>query len=206
MPIMDAFRRRTFESGTRLLFESILIVLSVALGFAVTEWRQNRADRQLVARVLENVRTEVELNLAQIEQQISRHQQMIKEFESADVSDPRKSAWDITLEIMMKMGGGMDTLPLRQGAWNAAVSSGALRLMDYDIAAAMSDIYVGPQESYTITTQQAIPAIFTPDTFRPGSQREALQVIRWLIVEVEGRERFVRDIYKRYLPRLREAG
>jgi len=202
---MDAPPRRRFEPASRLLFEAALIILSVALGFAVTEWRQNRADRELVARVIENVRIEVELNLAQLEQQIVRHQQMIKMFESADVSDSGKSAWDIALEIMMKMGGGMDTLPLRQAAWDAAVSSGALRLMDYDLTAALSDIYVSQHDAYTTTALQSVPAIFTPDTFRPGSQREALLVIRWLIVEMEGRERFVRDIYQRHLPALQAA-
>jgi hypothetical protein len=203
---MDAPPRRWFEPASRLLLEAALIVLSVVLGFAVTEWRQNRADRELVAHVLQNVRTEVELNLAQIEQQLSRHQQMIKMFEAADTSDPEKSAWDVALGIMMKMGGGMDTLPLRQAAWDAAVSSGALRLMDYDLTAVLSEIYVGQHDAYTTTVLQAVPAIFTTDTFRPGSQREALQVIRWLMVEVEGRERFVRDLYKRHLPRLQAQG
>ena len=72
-------------------------------------------------------------------------------------------------------------------------------------AAALSEIYVGQQDSYTHLVQQTVPAIFAPDTFRPESQRESLQVIRWLIVEVEGRERFVRDIYKQHLPRLQAA-
>jgi hypothetical protein len=48
-------------------------------------------------------------------------------------------------------------------------------------------------------------AVHPPDTFRPGSGRESLQVIRCMIAEVEGRERAVRDTYRRHLPRLQAA-
>ena len=202
---MIALRGLRFESGPRLLFESVLIVISVVLGFAVNEWRQARADRLLVGSVLRNVRAEVELNLSQIEQQIERHQRMIRAFEAHASLDRSRSAWDVAVDVMRKMGGGFETLPLRQAAWDAAVSSGALRLMDYQMAAVLSEIYVGQQDSYTRLVEQTTPAIFAPDTFRPESQRESLQVIRWLMVEVEGRERAVRDIYKRHLPGLQAA-
>jgi hypothetical protein len=73
--------------------------------------------------------------------------------------------------------------------------------MDYQIAAALSEVY-GGQDSYTRVVDQMVSGIFTSDTFRPTSGRESLQVIRWLLVELEGRERFVRDLYRRHLPQL----
>lgn len=201
---MTRFRQLHFESASRLLFESVLIVISVALGFAVNEWRQQTADRQLRHSVLQNVRTEVEGNLAQVEKQIARHQAMIAAFDAAHSADSNQSAWDIALGIMQRMGGGLETLPLRRAAWDAGVSSGALRLMDYPMASLLSEIYAS-QDSYSQLVDQTVPNIYTPDTFRPGSRRESLQVIHWMIVEVEGRERAVRDTYKRHLPRLQAA-
>jgi hypothetical protein len=201
---MITFRRLRFESASRMLFESVLIVISVALGFVVTEWRQQTADRHLRDSVLQNVRTEVQGNLAQVERQIGRHQAMITAFDAVDPTNSSQSAWDIALGIMRQMGGGLETLPLQRAAWDAGVSSGALRLMDYPIAASLSEIYAS-QDSYSRLVEQTVPNIYTPDTFRPGSRRESLQVIRWMIAEVEGRERAVRDTYKRHLPRLQAA-
>jgi hypothetical protein len=201
---MITFRHWRLESASRLLFESVLIVMSVALGFLVTEWRQQTTDRHLRDSVLQNVRTEVEGNLVQVEKQITRHQAMIAAFDAVEPATATQSAWDIALGIMRQMGGGLETLPLERAAWDAGVSSGALRLMDYPMAASLSEIYA-TQDSYSRLVDQTVASIYTPDTFRAGSRRESLQVIRWMIVEVEGRERAVRDTYKRHLPRL-QAG
>lgn len=61
----DAQRRTKLwsKSGLRLAFESILIVLSVLLAFAVTSWGERRTERELASAALANFRSEIEGNL-----------------------------------------------------------------------------------------------------------------------------------------------
>ena len=193
--------RDAAKSTSRLLFEAVLIILSVAIGFAVSEWRERVADRELAARVLRNVRAEVEYNLTQIEAQVARHQQMIQAMAGADVSNPSESGWDVMVRTL-KSGPG--ALPLRRAAWDGAVSMGALRVIDYDMAARLSEIYVA-QDAYGLTVANGPLLLYTPTLFDPANRKVGSQIVRWLMVELEGNERFVREIYQRHLPALRAA-
>lgn len=81
-----------------LLVEGAFIVVSVLLGFAVAQYGEGRADRQLAHRALK-VRPPL----------------------------PPQAETDTPL--------------VRRAAWDAAVTSGALRLIDYDLIASLSEIY-----------------------------------------------------------------
>ena len=50
------------RSGRHWLFEGILIVVSVLLGFGLTELREAQAERALTARMLNGIRAEIEYN------------------------------------------------------------------------------------------------------------------------------------------------
>jgi hypothetical protein len=189
-----------FKPSSRLLFESALILFSVLLGFAVTEWRESAADRRLASRVLRDVIAEVEQNLASIDRQIQRHQMMIARLKEVDPSARGGSGWDIAIEAM---GGGPDAIPMQQAAWQAAVSSGALRLLDYDVAAALSDIYTTQIEVYGSSVAQSASSVFVPDSFRPDRKAEVLQLFLWMMINLEGQERFLKAAYDRHLPTLR---
>jgi hypothetical protein len=197
------FPKIQFRSGSRLLFESALIVLSVVLGFTASEWRQASADRDLAHRMLRNVRAEIEHNLAEVEARLPRHQKMVEAFRLADVSDSRSSAWDVILANQKEHGGGWDIALPREAAWDAAVSTGALRLIDYDIAAALSEIY-GAQALLMRAVDHLFDA-YQPAIFERGKQREGVQMFYWLLVEIEGSERGLRDLYRKHLPKIQAA-
>jgi hypothetical protein len=54
------------NTWSTLAIESVLIVLSVVLGFAVTEWRQARENTALAQSAKQNVLSEIERNRAQV--------------------------------------------------------------------------------------------------------------------------------------------
>ena len=195
--------RVSSQTVSRLAVESGLIVISVVLGFAVSEWRQASSDRQLADRVLRNVRIEIEHNLTRVEERLSRHQRMIQAFGSVELSDDRQSGFDVMLATLNKLGGGMDLAPLRQGAWDAAVSAGALRLMDYDVASALSEIY-GAQ-AHLIRMTDHLYVVYQPTTFERGKQRESVQMLHTLLMEVENSLKALLDLYQKHLPQLRAA-
>jgi hypothetical protein len=198
-----ALRQLRFRSGSRLVFESALVVLSIVLGFTVSEWRQASADRDLATRMLRNVRTEIEHNLARIEARLPRHQKMIAGIASADVSDSRMSAWDVIFAKLKEHGGGLDVAVLPEAAWDAAVSTGALRLIEYDIAAALSEIYGG--QALLMRAVDHLFDSYQPAIFEAGKQREGVQMFHWLLIEIEGSERAVRDLYRKHLPKIQAA-
>lgn len=183
--------------------EALLIVVSVALGFAVNEWRQSVADRDLAARVIRNVRAEIEHNHATIAPQVKRHQAIIKTLASTTGRDGQ-AAWDVLVESLPDRQ-GFGLAPPRQAAWDAAVSSGAFRLIDYELAAVISEIYVAQDQVYGSLVNRVTGAIYTSDMFDPATRSRALPVLRWVLVEMEGNERYVLELYEKHLPTLRAA-
>jgi hypothetical protein len=184
--------------------EAILIVASVALGFAVNEWRQAVADRELAARVIRNVQAEVEHNLATIGPQVKRHQAIIKALAGTSGREGQ-AAWDVLIDVLPNRQ-GFGLMPPRQAAWDAAVSSGAFRLIDYDLAAIISDIYVSQDRVYGSLIERVTNAIYTTEMFDPAARSRALPVLRWVLIEMEGNERSLVELYEKYLPTLRAAG
>jgi hypothetical protein len=200
----DAFTRLAARArpSSRLLFESALIVFSVLLGFALTEWRERAAERELASLVLTNVVSEVEQNLTTLSAQIDRHQKMIASLKGIDPMATEGSGWDVAVAAM---GGGPDALPMRQGAWQAAVSSGALRLLPYDVSAALSEIYTTQIDVYGSNVAHSASSLFIPESFRPENRRETLQLFLWSMVNLEGQERYLHSVYERHLPALRQS-
>jgi hypothetical protein len=196
----------SLKPSSRLLFESALIVFSVFLGFALTEWRASVADRELASRVLTDVVAEVEQNLATLNKQIAQHQEMIASLRAVDAAATEASGWDIAIAAMH---GGPGAVPMRQAAWQATVSTGALRLLDYDVSAALSDIYTTQFDVYGPVAGPATQ-LFVPESFRPDARNETIQLFLWSMIILEGQERFLKEAYERYLPTLRrriqEAG
>ena len=48
-------------------------------------------------------------------------------------------------------------------------------------------------------------ALYTPSTFDPASRAASVPMMRGLIAEVEGNERFILELYQRHLPAIRAA-
>jgi hypothetical protein len=190
----------SLKPSSRLLFESALIVFSVLLGFALTEWRASVADRELASRVLTDVVAEVEQNLATLNGQIAQHRQMIESLRAVDAAATDASGWDIAISAM---SGGPGAVPMRQAAWQATVSSGALRLMDYDISAALSDIYTTQIDVYGDVAGPATH-LFIPESFRPDARSETVQLFLWSMIILEGQERYLKAVYEEHLPTLRQ--
>ena len=191
------------RTTVRWIMEATLIIVSVAIGFAVSELREYRADQSLATQVLRGVHEEVTYNLSLLEPAIAKHRQWAQTLAAVDVSRNTKSAFEVLFES--RPGDANIGVPLRQAAWDTAVSTGALRLIDYEIAAALSDIY-GYQDLMSVNLSRLVQGVvYTPATFDASNQAASVQVMRWLMTEVEGNERYLLDLYKRHLPLLQAA-
>jgi hypothetical protein len=96
-------------------------------------------------------------------------------------------------------------LPLNQAAWNTAVSTGALRLLEYDVAAALSEIY-GYQTLMAENHNRLVgSALYNAGTFNPATRAESVRLLWGVMAEVAGNEQTLLALYRKHLPLLRQA-
>jgi hypothetical protein len=196
-PAIVAVPEKKSRLNPRFTFEAVLIVLSVLLGFGVSEWRQSQVDQELAEQVQRNLRTEIGYNIGQLEAVLPRQRQLRDLVISADVSNPQQSGWDVILAAISQAGGGLGKPVLRKGAWDAAVSTGALRLLDYELVANLSEVYAAQATLDTYYAESL--SAYQTDTFRAGLQRETVQVFRWTIEEIVNAEGSLLELYKQNL-------
>ena len=98
--------------------------------------------------------------------------------------------------------GGLDTGPLRDAAWETAVSTGALRLLEYEQAAVLSETYIGQRMATAHTLQRLVDRFYMPENFDPAMRRAMLQTLGMLFVELSGQESYLIEAYRQALRRL----
>ena len=140
---VDVHMPKIGKTAVHWLLEGFFIVVSVGLGFGVAQYRESRANHELAIRVLKSLQAEVEHNLATLAPFVPIHRAWTDALEKADVSKSTQSGLDLYFDTRPKLPAGAKSsfAFLRRSAWDAAVSGGTLRLIDFDVAAALSEIY-----------------------------------------------------------------
>src|SRR5688572_13222604 len=120
------------RSTRHWLFEGILIVVSVLLGFGLTEFREAQAERALTGRVLNGIRAEIEYNRSVLEPFVPMHTQWLQALAKVDTSLGNQTGLDVWFATRppLPLDGTSPFPSLRRSAWDAAVAGGALRLVD----------------------------------------------------------------------------
>jgi hypothetical protein len=91
----------------------------------------------------------------------------------------------------------------RRAAWDTALSTGALRLLDYDLVAGLSEIYQ-MQELFQHNVDRIGPS--STDWFDPLAREAATRKLYMAMVELQYDERqFLLPLYRRYLPLIASA-
>ena len=98
----------------------------------------------------------------------------------------------------------MDVPIIRRRAWDAALSTGALRLIDYDVVAALSDIYQMQELHNGNVGRQTIP-LHAAIAFDPASRVAVFRQARAGLNEMAYSEKLLIDLYRQHLPAIRVA-
>lgn len=189
------------------LFDAALIVMSVALGFWVTQLQESRQDREHAARVLKGVQAEVEHNRAVLEPYVSMHEKWTAALAKADTSNASQSGLDVffTTRPPFPTGASAPFPVLRRSAWDVALSGGALRLIEYDIAAVLSDIY-RVQEIATGNVDRLANGVLTSVTpYDPASRAPSVRLLWLTLADIAAAEGALLDLYRQHLPTIRAA-
>lgn len=185
------------------LLEGLLIVVSVALGFSLTQWGERRHDRELAQRMVLSVQAEVEYNRALVDRYIPIHRTWRDALDRHDRASGSGSAVDVLFDTRPSLPADMNTnVPvLRRAAWDTALSTGALRLVDYDVAAGISEIYSMQEYASSL-----FPTLFDDASFFDATMRAAtIRLAQTNLRELTFAEESLFALYEKYLPVLREA-
>ena len=186
----------------KVVFESALIVVSVVLGFVISEWGTHIKERELAANVRRSVALEVAENMKTIEPQMTRHYVAATALDQVQ-PQPGKTALKVLAENLP--GGSIAALPMKRAAWDAAVSSGALRLLDRDLVERYSHIYVTQEQIYDDDIRWLKTTLYRPENFDPAQQKVAVDTLAGVLSELAGNESILHDLYKNELPVLQQA-
>ena len=161
-----------------------------------------RSERELAARMLAGIRAEVEYNRAALAPYVPVHGAWQEALEKENPSNGSASAIDALFATRPKLAPEFRTnVPLlRRAAWDTALSTGALRLIDYDLAAALSEIY-GMQEYAGAT----FPRLFSdPSLFDPAARSASIRLVQTTMRELVFAEETLLALYDRHLPLIRK--
>lgn len=119
--------------------EALAIFLSVLLGFAVTEWRADRRDATLRVQAMENFRAELADNQREVEARLPYHREVLDGLRGVVQSgEPPQTIADVSERSGFR---GPRVVFLQQTALRTADATGALALLDYQTAKAVTAAY-----------------------------------------------------------------
>ena len=185
------------------LLEGVFIVVSVVLGFTVSQYGDYRNERQLARQMLESIRNEVEYNRSTLEPYVAFHREWRDHLTKADSKSVSTSGIDFFFSARPQTPSEIKVnVPfLRHAAWDAATSTGALRLIDYDLAAGLSEIY--SLQQYSVAT---FSSLFGQSAFYdPAAGIATARLAQTVMTEMTWAEELLLGLYDRQLPALRSA-
>lgn len=193
----------------RALFEAVLIVFAVMLGFLATEWReQNRAEANAYA-ALDRIVEEMEANLAELERVVEYHGAvreslfgLIAEIEAGDAPANGNLIARITPELPQ----GVSPPLVSEIAWTIASERGELNQIEFDLVSDIAGIYNVQSLGVNSTWRMLIEtSFFNESSFTDRELAAPLQFLALGFRELEMQEEALIRQYRELIPRVREA-
>jgi len=200
------------------LTEGIFIMVSVLLGFAVTQYGADRADRALASKALEDAIFKLKLNEIgdAVQSEFGFHvvrvtaiqpgklRAHLEQLRKTDAVAGEVSGYQLFLKLRPALPkDALADVPLiRRAAWDAASSSGALRLIDYDLIAHLSAIY--QMQDHLGDAIARVP-IASKEFFDPRDRLATIRQTEAALGEMMWAEQSLVELYKKELPAIRAA-
>lgn len=160
-PPPHAPRELSVRMGWRsAIFQAVLVVLGVILGFAVTEWQNDRAEKAEAQHALAGIMEEISANNAAVKEARAYHEARLTTLMEAQKANtpPDIRAFD---------RGFVAPAQLSNAAWTSASEVGALAHLPFDKVLSLSKVYAA-QASY-MQQQATVASIIYAEIFAEGS-------------------------------------
>ncbi|MGH8223755.1 MAG: hypothetical protein ACREQZ_12360 [Woeseiaceae bacterium] len=160
---------------SRVLFESMLITISILAALALDEWREERQDLEMVDLALSNFLLEIRQNKARIDDAAPFNTGL------RDVLRNRDATGDIdSIDEFVSIVESYTPGVLQVTAWETALATGALAKMEYNLVSALSLTY-SMQGRYQLAVQSGAAELTSPQNLAQGNlQLAVFNSIRYL--------------------------
>lgn len=140
----------------RVMFESMLIVVSILFALYLDEWRDDRQDAENIEDALAYFVSEIQLNRARVEDAAPFNQGL------RHVLSRRQEVHAIeSVETFVNIFESYNPVVLQSTAWETAIATGALAKMDYKLVSALSLTY-SLQNRYQQVSQNGMAEMTSP--------------------------------------------
>ncbi len=175
-----------------LLIEAVLIVFTVLLALALSEWRSSIKEDNTREAVLANIVREIKANKEDLESKKEYHLRMSKKIKNYLESD---SLWQLLnyqsgIEAMMQiLDSGIQNPDLQSGAWRSAELSGIVNSFDYETIYVLSNVY-RIQEDGPASTWKELASLFgDPSSYDPENAKRLGLMLQLGFAELYSQER-----------------
>lgn len=145
----------------RVLFESALITVSILLALGLDEWREDRQDEETVEIAMSNFLREIRQNKARVDDAAPFNRGLrnvlAQRFDDHAVGSPRE---------MIDILESYNTVVLQSTAWETALATGSVTIMEYNLVSALSLTY-GLQSRYLEATSDGLSSLVRPQDMTP---------------------------------------
>jgi len=173
----------------RVLFESMLIIISILVALGLDEWRNDRRDAENIEHALSNFVGEIQQNRARVEDAAPFNQGL------RHVLNRRQEVQAIeTVATFVNIIESYNPVILQSTAWETAIATGALVKMDYNLVSALSLTY-SLQNRYQQVSRTGMSELTSPQNLSEDKLNLAVyNAIRYLD-DVTGMETELGGVY-----------
>lgn len=140
----------------RVIFESVLITVSILLALALDEWRETRQDVQTVEQALSNFLSEIRQNKARVDD-AAPFNRGLRNVLNQRYMDGGIASTNEFISIVESY----TPVVLQSTAWETALATGSVTKMDYSLVSALSLTY-GLQNRYQQATRNSMSDLTSP--------------------------------------------
>ena len=142
------------------IFQAVLVVLGVMLGFAVTEWQANARERDEAQHALTGIIEEIGANRTAVVEARAYHEQKLAEMGEAQKTNAK-------LDFRMFQRGFVAPAQVSSAAWTSASEVGALAHLPFDEVLSLSKVYA--QQSAYMQQQVTVGGVIYNEIFARGT-------------------------------------
>ena len=140
----------------RVMFESALITVSILLALGLDEWREDRQAEETIEIAISNFLREVRQNKARVDD-AAPFNRGLRDVLGQRYRDGHISSTTDFIDIVESY----NTAVLQSTAWETALATGSVTIMDYHLVTALSLTY-GLQNRYQQATREGLADLMQP--------------------------------------------
>ena len=170
------------------IFQAVLVVLGVILGFAVTEWQANAREQGEAQHALSGIIEEIGANRNAIVDARTYHQDKLTAMIEAQKSNAR-------LDVRIFERGFVAPAQVSSAAWTSASEVGALAHLPFDDVLSLSRVYA--QQAAYMQQQVTVSGIIYNEIFARGSEGmlDNAAGLRAIVSTLQYREQQLEEAY-----------